>query len=191
MVIKKNCLSLNFEKTYYIHFKTKNSQPIDISTCLDNNRISNNLYTKFLGIIVDNRLSWKPHIDHLINKLSTTCYVIRSVKPCVNTKAIIMIYHSLFHAVMTYGIIFWGNTPHSIQVLRMQKKVIRIIMGCGNRESCRNLFKEFNILPLMSQCILSLLTFASNNREQYFANSEIHNTQHDKHIARPLINKKE
>jgi len=104
---KKNCLSLNIEKTYYMHFKTKNSQPIDKSTCLDNNRISNNLCAKFLGLVVDNTLHWKPHVDHLINKLSTTCYVIRSVEPYVNTNAIIMIYLSLFHAVMTYGIIFW------------------------------------------------------------------------------------
>jgi hypothetical protein len=64
-------------------------------------------------------------------------------------------------------------------------------MGHGNRESCRNLFKKLNILPLMSQYIFFLLTFVSNNREQYFPHSEIHNTQHDKHIARPLINKKE
>ena len=132
--------------------------------CLDNNRISNSLYTKFLGLIVDNTLSWKPHIDHLINKLSTACYVIRSVKPYMNRNAI-MIYHSLFHAVLTYGIIFWRNSSHSIQVFRVQKKAIRIIIGCGNRESCGNLFKELNILPLMSQYILCLLTFVSNNKE--------------------------
>jgi len=48
-------------------------------------------------------------------------------------------------------------------------------MGHGSRESFRNLFKELNILPLMSQYIISLLTFVSNNREQYFANSEIRN----------------
>jgi len=64
---KKTCFSLNIEKAHYIHFKTKNSEPIDISMCLDNNRISNNIYTKFLGLIVDNTQSWKPHIDHLIN----------------------------------------------------------------------------------------------------------------------------
>jgi len=165
---------------------------MDLSICLDNNRISNNPYTKFLGLMVDNTLSWKPHIDHFINKLSTACYVIRSVKPCVNTNAIIMIYHSLFHTVMSYGIIFWGNSSHSIQVFRMQKKAIRIIMGRGNRESCRNLFKELNILPLMSQYILSLLTLVSNNREQYFRNSEIHNinTKHtsNPHLPKPHLN---
>jgi hypothetical protein len=87
--------------------------------CLDNTRIYKNSYTKFLGRIVDdNTLSWKPHIDHLINKLSTACYVIRSVNSCVNTNVIIMIYHFLFHAVMTYGIKFWGNYSHSTKVFR-------------------------------------------------------------------------
>jgi len=148
---------------------------------------SNNPYTEFLSLIVDNTLSWKPHIDHLINKLSTACYVIRSVKPCVNTNAIVMIYHFLFHAVMMYGIIFWGNSSSSIQVFRMQKKAMRIIMGHGNRESCRNVFRKLNILPLMSQYILSLFTFVSSNREQYFANSEIHNinTRHTSSLHLP------
>jgi hypothetical protein len=40
-----------------------------------------------------------------------------------------MMYHSFFHAVMTYGIIFGGNFSHGIKVFRMQKKAIRIIMG--------------------------------------------------------------
>jgi len=69
----------------------------------------------------------------------------------------------------------------------MQKKAIGIVMGRGNRESYRNLFKELNILPLMSQYILSLLTFVSNNREQDFANSEIHNinTRHTCNLHLP------
>jgi len=69
----------------------------------------------------------------------------------------------------------------------MQKRAIRIIMGHGNRESCRNVFKKLNILPLMSQYILSLLTFVSNNKEQYFRNSEIHNinTRHTSNLHLP------
>ena len=65
-------------------------------------------------------------------------------------------------------------------------------MGHGNKESCRNVFKKLNILPLMSQYILSLLTFVSNYKEQYFANSEIHNinTRHssDLHLPRTHLN---
>ena len=60
-------------------------------------------------------------------------------------------------------------------------------MGRSNRESCRNLFEELNILPLKSQYILSLLTFVSNNKEQYFTNSEIHNinTWHTSNLHLP------
>jgi hypothetical protein len=53
-----------------------------------------------------------------------------------------VIYYALFHLVMSYGIIFWGNPSHSSIIFRIQKKAIRIMEGCGNRVSCRNLFKK-------------------------------------------------
>jgi hypothetical protein len=121
--------SLNTEKPHFIHFRTKNSQPIDTSMCLENNRTFNNQNTKFLGLIVDNTLSWKPHIDHLINKLSTSCYVIRSVNPYVNTNVLIMIYHSLFHSVMIYGIIFWGNSSHNHRYIKCRKMLLGLLWG--------------------------------------------------------------
>jgi len=63
-------------------------------------------------------------------------------------------------------------------------------MGRSNRESCINFIKELNILPMMSQCILSLLTFLSNNKEQYFTYSEIHNinTRHFFHLLMTHLN---
>jgi hypothetical protein len=74
------------------------------------------------------------------------------------------IYNSLFHSAMHYGIIFWGNSSHSSAIFKM-KRVIRIIMECGFRESCRELFKELKILPLSSQCMFSLLLFVVNNSD--------------------------
>ena len=50
----------------------------------------------------------------------------------------ILICHFLFHTV----VMFWGNSCHSIQTFQMQKKVIRIVMGCGNSDSCRILVKK-------------------------------------------------
>jgi len=99
------------------------------------------------------------HINHLTTKLSTTCYVIRSVKSLMSHKTLLLIYYSLFHRVMSHGIIFCGNSCHNIQIFWAQKGVIRLIMGCGNKDSCRILFKKLKILPLMSQYILLLLTF--------------------------------
>jgi hypothetical protein len=47
-------------------------------------------------------------------------------------------------------------------------------MNAGNRVSCRELFKKFNILPLHSQYILSLLLFVVKNIDEFITNSEVH-----------------
>jgi len=70
-----------------------------------------------------------------------------------------MIYFSSVHSIVSYGIIFLGNSSHSNTIFKLQKRVIRIMMNAGNRQSCRELFKKLNILPLHSQYILSLLLF--------------------------------
>jgi len=49
----------------------------------------------------------------------------------------------------------------------MQKRVL-IIMGCGNTDFCRFLFKKLKILPLMSQLVLSLLTIVVKNWDHLF-----------------------
>ena len=80
-----------------------------------------------------------------------------------------------FYSAMSYGIIFWGNSSHSSIIFRIQKKAIRIVEGCGNRVSCRNLFKKLQILPLTSQYMLSLLMFVVQNKNLFLTNNENHN----------------
>jgi hypothetical protein len=53
-------------------------------------------------------------------------------------------------------------------------RVIRIITGCGNRNSHKNLFKILNILPPIAQYIISVPIFVVKNKDQFFINSEIH-----------------
>jgi hypothetical protein len=75
---------------------------------------------------------------------------------------------------MTYGLIFWGNSSHADMVFKLQKRVIRVMKGCGYRESCRNLFKELNILSLKSQYIFSLMMFVIKNRDYFAKNKDCH-----------------
>jgi len=51
----------------------------------------------------------------------------------------------------------------------------RIMEGCGNRASCRSLFKKFHILPLKSQYMLSLLLFVVKNKTLFLTNTENYN----------------
>jgi hypothetical protein len=100
-----NFLLLNFEKTHYIHFITKNNPTINMKTGYGNKLIPNILRTKFLVINIYSTLFWKTHIGKLISQLSIVCYVIRSIKPYMSHTTLIMVYYSLFHAIMNYGLI--------------------------------------------------------------------------------------
>ena len=85
-----------------------------------------------------------------------------------------MIYYSCFHSIMSYGIMFWGHFTSSIKVFRLQKRIKRIMMGCGSRDSCRKLFIRLKILTLPSQYILSLLLFVIKSKELFSTNNETH-----------------
>jgi hypothetical protein len=77
---------------------------------------------------------------------------------------------------MSYRIIFGGNSADSKKVFYTQKRIIRIMAATKRRASCRELFKKFNILPLASEFLLSLLPFVVNCMEIFHANSDIHDT---------------
>jgi len=74
-LFKANLLSLNYEKTQCVQFRTKNSTQIDSKVIYINNAISNVSHTKYLGLVVDNTLSWNSHIEGIVNKLSCLLYV--------------------------------------------------------------------------------------------------------------------
>jgi hypothetical protein len=85
-----------------------------------------------------------------------------------------MVYYVYFHSIMSYRLIFWGNSSHSSNTFKIQKTIIRIITGCRRRDSCRNLFKKLKILPLQSQHILSILQFVVNNKNKFKIISDVH-----------------
>ena len=182
-----NLSSLNYDKAQYVHFTIKGTFFHDSIIGYNNKFISVSTNTKFLGMIIENTLSWKAHIDQLIPKLCTACYAIRTVKPFMCQENLKSVYYSYFHSLITYGIIFWGNSSHSIHVFRLQKRVIRIITGSRLRDSCRQLFKKLGILPLISQYILSLLLFIVKNKALFQLNSEVHsiNTRYKSNLHRP------
>jgi biotin synthase-related radical SAM superfamily protein len=61
------------------------------------------------------------------------------------------VYFAYIHSVMSYGIIFGGNQPYSDKIFKIKKRVIRIITNSRMRDSCRELLKKLEILPLYSQ----------------------------------------
>ena len=91
-----NLLSLNFDKTYYTQFVTKNKISNNINIKYDNKMIIHANFVKFLGITVDNTLSWKQHTDTVIPKLNKACFIIRRLKLYLSNYALKMVYYAFF-----------------------------------------------------------------------------------------------
>ena len=129
---KVNLLSLNVNKTHYIQFKTKNNPTHNITIVCNDNLITVAPTIKFLGLYIHDSINWS-YIEHIIPKLSSACYIMRSIKPFMSFNTLKTIYYSYFNTIMSYGLPFWGNSPHSIKIFRMQKRIIRIMISCTSR----------------------------------------------------------
>jgi hypothetical protein len=158
-------LLLNIDKTHFLQFYKKFNQNYDPQISYENKQITKAQNIKFLGIILDSNLSWKQHIVDIITKLNKACFAVGSIKHLMSLEAMRLIYFCYFHSVLSYGIIFWGNSVHSKFIFKIKKRTIRVITNYWIRDSCRDLFKKLQILPIYSQYIYSLLLFVVKNRD--------------------------
>jgi len=61
------------------------------------------MYTKFIGLQIENHINWKNHIEEMIHKLSGACYSIRWMGHISNINTLISIYYAHFHSIIKYG----------------------------------------------------------------------------------------
>jgi len=130
---KANLLYLNINKTYLLQFCTNNTFENTLELNYINKTIVNVQSVKFLGLLVDDTLSWDQHINQVASKLSSACCAIWTLTPLLSKNALRMLYFSYAHSIISYGIIFWGNSGNSIKIFRQQKKILRILSKKKNR----------------------------------------------------------
>jgi hypothetical protein len=173
-----------------MQFLTKYNLTNKLHIEYDNKLLLESNEVKVLGITLDNIISWKKHIDTVTGKLNKACYIIRKSKQYLSKDALKMVYFAFFHSVMSYGLIFWGNSTHNKCVFKFQKRAFQLIMGAGNRDSCRKIFKLLKILPLSSQYIYSLVMFVVKNKNLFVENSELYatKTRNSSNLHLPLSN---
>jgi hypothetical protein len=151
-----NLLMLNYDKTYFLQFLTKSDHEIKMQVLFSNRKIATTQSLKFLGLTIDTSFTWKYHVGELISTLNKACYAIRSIKPFMSLDVLRSTYFSYVHSIISHGIIFWGNSSHSEEIFKTLKRIIRTVMNSSKNASCRQLFKELNILPIQSQYIAHL-----------------------------------
>jgi hypothetical protein len=77
--LNTNLLSINFNKTNYVQFTTKNKPKFHDKITYDNKQISTISTVKFLGIYINDTINCKYHIEYISPKLSAVCYAMRVI----------------------------------------------------------------------------------------------------------------
>ena len=124
---KVNLLTLNLNKTQYLEFRSKNYYNVNTQIKYYQECITSASEIKFLGLTVDDTLSWKQHIEQVLNKMCIACYSLRNIKHIVPIDMLRVIYFPYIHSVISYGVNFWSSFSYANKVFILQKKIIRII----------------------------------------------------------------
>ena len=103
-----NKLSLNVNKSNYILFRTKNktTPKQDSKLQINNTEIKQVSCAKCLGILVDERLSWGNHTEHVCKKIMKSYGIIRRGSSLVNQSCLMTWYHSLIYPYLTFQALF-------------------------------------------------------------------------------------
>lgn len=144
-------LKTNFTKSNFIHFqlgrRNINSKPI---VMIDEHILEEVTHTKFLGIYIDNNLSWDSHINYISSKISSSIFLLRYLVLHCKPDVLRMAYFGLINSYMNYGLMVWGSCSEYklIRIFILQKISIRIMAKLVFSDSCRGVFKKLEILNL-------------------------------------------
>ena len=152
-----NALSLNIKKTNYIIFHPYQKR-INYNICIkayDSRTktffdLERKDYVKYLGVIIDEHLSWKHHINYIALKISRNIGIISRLRHFVPLKTLLSIYNSLISPYISYGLIAWGQSSksHLDRILVLQKRVVRLVYFLPFRTHAIPYFAQSNILPI-------------------------------------------
>jgi hypothetical protein len=84
---------------------------------------------KFLGVTLDQKLTWSNHINSVLKSITKSTGMIAKLRHYTSKNTLKLIYYALVYPYLTYGNLVWGNTyPTRLQkLLKIQKKIVRLM----------------------------------------------------------------
>ena len=137
-------------------------------------------------MILDEHLTWIPHITNVARKVSKTVGVVYKASFCLSKRSLITLYYSLLYPYLQYCVSVWGSTypPNLNRIFMLQKRAVRIIAKESFDAHTDPIFKNLKILKF--NCIylfqLGKLMFQFKNGllprtfdSKFALNSQVHN----------------
>ena len=143
-----------------------NINKLSINTEKNNKIIEQVRKTTFLGIVVDECLTWNDHLEQISKKIIKSTAVIVRIRHFINLKALKIIYYALVYPCLIYGNVIWDNTykKRTQKLVNIQKKIIRLMTFNSYFEHTEPIFKELKLLSIykLNQYLTSLFMVAES-----------------------------
>ena len=141
-----NKLSLNVSKSNFLLISSrKDNRSINIK--INDKYLKQENYTKYLGVIIDNKLNWKLHIKQINLKLSKGIGVLYNLRPLVRKQSLKSLYSSFIQSHVLYSILNWGCANRTtLEHLKCNlQKAIRVIDFANYTAHSEPIFKRLKI----------------------------------------------
>ena len=161
--LRANRISLNVNKTEIIIFRSRtNKLSKNMNFRISGQKIEVTQQTKYLGIILDENLSFIPQLNNLKVKLNRANGLLSKIRHYVTTDLLRMIYFTLFDSHMRYGCQIWGQNNNELlnSIQRAQNKAMRIINFKSFKDHSEPLYKQMKILKLKDLVTFNNCIFA-------------------------------
>ena len=161
--IKLNRQSLNYKKTDNILFSRKKRKPLDnnFSIHTEKGPIEVKSTIKYLGVLIDSKLSWTNHIHHIVNKLSIARGILPKIKHFASKSVLRNVYFGLAYPYLQYGVTSWVNTAvKHLKKLKFYKiKLLRLYLYVFFQRKTFPLHEELKLLKFANIFKLEVLKF--------------------------------
>ena len=201
-----NKLSLNTGKTKYSFFHSPayaDRIPLRLpKLAINNTVIERENSIKFLGVLLDENLTWSNHISCIHNKISKNIGLLYKARSYLNRKCLKQLYFSFIHSYLNYANITWGSSPRTKQqpLFYRQKHASRLIFYKDKLSPSKPLMKELNSLNIFQLNIYQILLFmhkVKNNsvprvfNQTFSINNNKYNTRSTKtKFSKPFVKSK-
>ena len=170
-------LTLNIQKTNIISFSTKQRHNlVEPSINLNGNNLNKIKSTKFLGLQIDENLSWDNHINYVIGKINSGLYALKRMSYLCTLPVLKLVYYANIHSHLSYGICVYGASTHKNleRILLLQKRAIRIMLNLKYYDHVREHFTNLEILTVFDQYIFDCILYIKNNENKLTFRKDIH-----------------
>ena len=156
---KENDIHINPAKTKYMIFSTQEIKSAHIDLLVGNTPVEQVSIFSYLGVILDQHLTFEPHAKYTINRIASKVYQLRKPKKFLTNKAALLVYKNMILPILEYGDIYLmsATKENRSKMQKLQNKALKCALDKEKRYSTNKLHKEAKLNKLKHRRKLHLL----------------------------------